>query len=81
MNVGQVPIEMFEVSVQSTLDAPTEAKVFKWSEENLNSQLPLEPGASASLTLYLYAVMDFVAPSSRHGNLSQEIPKITIKSL
>ena len=72
MNVGQVPIEMFEVSVQSNLDAPTEAKVFKWSEENLKTQLPLEPGASASLTLYLYAVVDFVAPSPRHGKLSKK---------
>ena len=67
MNVGQVPIEMIEISVQSILDAATESKVFNWSEENLKSQLPLKPGASTSLTLFLYAVMDFVVPSARHG--------------
>lgn len=65
-NIGQVPIEMIEVSIQSTLDAATEGKIFKWSDENLKTQLPLPPGASASLTLYLYAATDFIAPMSRN---------------
>lgn len=68
-NAGQVPIEMVELSVQSALDALTESKIFKWSDENLMTQLPLQPGSSASLTLYLYAATDFVAPSIRNGNI------------
>jgi len=67
-NAGQVPIEMVELSVQSALDAVTESKIFKWSDENLMTQLPLQPGSSASLTLYLYATTDFVAPSIKNGN-------------
>lgn len=67
-NIGQVPIEMVELSVQSTLDAVTESKIFKWSEENLMTQLPLQPDNSASITLYLFAATDFVA-SSRNGNI------------
>lgn len=67
-NVGQVPIEMIELSVQSALDAITESKIFKWSDENLTTQLPLQPDSSASLTLYLFAATDFVAPSVRNGN-------------
>lgn len=63
-NVGQVPIEFFEISIQSSLDAQTESKVFHWNEEELKKQLPLEPGASTCLTLHLYAVMEFVVPSS-----------------
>lgn len=66
-NVGQVPIEMVELSVQSALDAATESKIFKWSDENLKTQLPLQAGNSASLTLYLYAATDFVTPSIRNG--------------
>ncbi|XP_018057662.1 PREDICTED: protein brunelleschi [Atta colombica] len=58
-NAGQVPIEMIELSVQSALDALTESKIFKWSDENLMTQLPLQPGSSASLTLYLYLVSSF----------------------
>ncbi|XP_032667363.1 protein brunelleschi [Odontomachus brunneus] len=69
-NVGQVPIEMVELSVQSALDAITESKIFKWSDENLMMQLPLQPGSSASLTLYLYAATDFVAPSIRNDVIS-----------
>lgn len=68
-NVGQIPIEMIEVSIQSTLDTIMENKIFKWSDENLMTQLPLQPGNSASLTLYLYAATDFVAPSIRNGNI------------
>lgn len=68
-NAGQVPIEMVELSVQSALDAVTESKIFKWSDENLMTQLPLQPGTSASLTLYLYAATDFVTPSIRNGNI------------
>lgn len=59
---------MVELSVQSALDAVTESKIFKWSDENLTAQLPLQPGSSASLTLYLYAATDFVTPTIRNGN-------------
>ncbi|KAL6263112.1 hypothetical protein P5V15_005912 [Pogonomyrmex californicus] len=65
-NVGQVPVEMIELSVQSTLNAVTENKIFKWSDTNLMTQLPLQPGSNASLTLYLYAATDFVAPLIRN---------------
>ncbi|XP_011499919.1 PREDICTED: protein brunelleschi isoform X2 [Ceratosolen solmsi marchali] len=64
-NISQVPIEMIEISVQSTLDSLTESKVFKWSNENLLTQLPLQPQSSACITLYMYAAMEFVA-SQRH---------------
>lgn len=33
------------------------------------AQLPIQPGASASLTLYLYAATDFIAPTSRNGKM------------
>ncbi|CAK9819366.1 Protein brunelleschi [Anthophora quadrimaculata] len=65
-NSGNVPIETIELSIQSTLDAATEGKIFKWDEENFMAQLPLQPGADASLTLYLYAATDFIAPTYRN---------------
>ncbi|XP_014228052.1 protein brunelleschi [Trichogramma pretiosum] len=67
-NVGQVPVEMVDISVQSTLDSLTKSKVFRWSEEDLQTQLPLQPQTSASITLYMHAAMDFVVPTSRHGS-------------
>ncbi|CAD6203093.1 GSCOCG00009729001-RA-CDS [Cotesia congregata] len=59
-NCGQVPIETVETSIKSSLSKIKEAKIFQWSDDNFNSQLPLLPGASASLTLYLFADMEFI---------------------
>lgn len=53
---------MLEVCLQSHLDHETEREVFQWSQENLQSQLPIQPGNSASLTLYLFAAGDFLVP-------------------
>ncbi|KZC10481.1 Protein brunelleschi [Dufourea novaeangliae] len=69
-NNGQVPIETIELSVQSTLDTSTENKIFKWDDENLMKELPLQPGVSASLTLNLCAATNFIAPSSRNGDIT-----------
>lgn len=54
--------------MQSALDAATENKIFKWSDENIMAQLPLQPGVTACFVLYLYAATDFIAPASRNGN-------------
>lgn len=37
-----------------------ESAFFTWSKENLNTQLPIAVGSSASFTLYINAVGDFV---------------------
>lgn len=59
--------------MQSTLDTITESKIFKWNDENLMAQLPLKPGCNASFILYLYAATDFIAPTSRNGNIEQKL--------
>lgn len=62
-NNSQVPIEMLEVSIQSVLEPTLQDQIFKWSQENLEAQLPLMPNCTASLTLYLYSAANFLAPS------------------
>lgn len=69
-NIGQVPVEMIEVSVQSALDNALEKRIFKWSDDNLKTQLPLLPGANASFTLYLFAATEFIAAQTRNGKLN-----------
>jgi hypothetical protein len=59
-NVGDLAIEMVEVSVHSTLEPSVQEQVFQWSQENLQAQLPLQPGADASFTIYLYSLADFL---------------------
>lgn len=61
-NTSDVAIEMLEVSMQSVLEQSLQDQIFKWSRENLESQLPLLPGQSASLTLYLYCAANFLGP-------------------
>ncbi|XP_014204812.1 protein brunelleschi isoform X2 [Copidosoma floridanum] len=77
-NVSQVPIETVEISVQSTLDNLTESNVFKWSDENLLTQLPLQPQASASITLYMYAAVDFVIPQAHASSTYHSQPNSLI---
>lgn len=73
-NVGELPIEMVEVSVHSTLEPSIQQQVFQWSQENLQAQLPLQPGADASFTIYLYSVADFLTPATvfEHGEQKTE---------
>nr|CAD7586985.1 unnamed protein product [Timema genevievae] len=65
-NVGTTPVDLLEVSVESGFDS---SQVFQWSHDNLQAQLPLLPGASASFTLYLNSMHEFLAPASyfEHG--------------
>ena len=41
-------------------------KVFVWNKENLESQLPLQPGCQACLTLYIHGASDYL-PLSQSG--------------
>lgn len=66
-NISDVSIEIIDISVQSTLSSAIESKIFRWDDENLQSQLPLKPQESTTVTLYMYAHMDFVAPHTQTG--------------
>ncbi|KAF2898541.1 hypothetical protein ILUMI_07633 [Ignelater luminosus] len=72
-NTSQVPIEMLEVSIQSVLDPSLQDQIFKWSQENLESQLPLMPNGTASLTLYLYSAANFLATGFGTAELSSGV--------
>lgn len=37
-------------------------KMFAWSDENIQSQLPLQPGNQLCMTLALYGYSDFLLP-------------------
>lgn len=72
-NVSKVPIEMLEVSIQSDLDALLQEQIFKWSQENVESQLPLMPNCSASLTLYVYCAGNFLSSGFGGGEMSSGV--------
>ncbi|KAJ8925963.1 hypothetical protein NQ315_009816 [Exocentrus adspersus] len=62
-NTGQVPIEMLEVEVNSILDPCLQNQVFKWDNDEVQQQLPIQPNESITVTLYLHAVANFLAPN------------------
>jgi hypothetical protein len=58
-NTGKVPIESLEIGLDSRVDKRV-GDIFSWSDENLQSQLPILPGSSASFTVYIYGAGDFI---------------------
>lgn len=63
-NVSSQPVETIEINLEPNrgLDRASLNQVFQYSNENLQSQLPIPPGGKASLTLYVYALGDFLCP-------------------
>ncbi|XP_064652113.1 trafficking protein particle complex subunit 9-like isoform X2 [Lineus longissimus] len=59
-NSGATPVEKMDLSLDSKLNADTLSKVFVWSLQNLESQLPLNPGCQACFTIYINGVSDFL---------------------
>ncbi|XP_026288363.2 protein brunelleschi isoform X1 [Frankliniella occidentalis] len=62
LNSGSQPIELLEISAQCVLDPSQLKQVLQWSADNIQAQLPLHPGASASFTLYLHGHAEYIAP-------------------
>lgn len=67
-NNGKVPIEFLEMKMDSRLDKQI-LEIFKWSEDNIMSQLPIQPGASASFTMYIYGIGDFIGQPESHTTM------------
>ncbi|XP_037275116.2 trafficking protein particle complex subunit brun isoform X1 [Rhipicephalus microplus] len=61
-NCGAEPIEMLELSLQTKLDRESEHSLIRWSPEKLQSQLPVDPGGAASLTLQVHGQAPFLIP-------------------
>lgn len=62
-NIGELPIEMLEVEVNSILDPSLQYQIFKWSNDDIKSLLPILPNESASFAVHLYATANFLAPN------------------
>lgn len=68
LNSGSQPIGLLEISAQCVLDPSQLRQVLQWSADNIQAQLPLPPGGSASLTLYLHGYAEFLAPPRNDMN-------------
>ncbi|XP_037775449.1 protein brunelleschi-like [Penaeus monodon] len=62
-NISSQPVEEISIALESKMDKTLLSQVFQYSEENIQAQLPIQPGGKASVTLYVYASSDFLCPS------------------
>ncbi|XP_034834345.1 protein brunelleschi [Maniola hyperantus] len=59
-NTSSVPIEYLDLSIQSNMDSQLQSKVFQWSNEEIQSQLPIKPNEVATIVMKLYGEADFL---------------------
>nr|XP_013189816.1 unnamed protein product [Amyelois transitella] len=59
-NTSNVPVEYLDIAIQSNMDAQLQSKVFQYSNDDIQSQLPIPPNESASIRMKLYAEADFL---------------------
>ncbi|XP_013180026.1 PREDICTED: protein brunelleschi [Papilio xuthus] len=59
-NTSAVPIEYLDLAIQSNMDNQLQSKVFQWSNDDVQSQLPILPNEVATIKLKLYAEADFL---------------------
>lgn len=59
-NTNSVPIEYLDLAIQSNIDTALQSKIFQFSNEDIQSQLPIAPDQTATITIKLYGEADFL---------------------
>ncbi|XP_068618004.1 protein brunelleschi [Battus philenor] len=59
-NTSAVPVEFLDLSIQSNMDNHLQPKVFQWSNDEVQSLLPILPNQEATIMLKLYGEADFL---------------------
>ncbi|XP_050682191.1 protein brunelleschi [Leptidea sinapis] len=59
-NTSNVPVEYLDLSIQSNMDSQLQNKVFQWSNDAVQSLLPLKPNETATILMKLYGEADFL---------------------
>lgn len=61
-NNSNVPIEFLDESIQSSLDAKLQTKIFNWSHDELQSKLPIASNSFVEFKVTVFAEADFLGP-------------------
>lgn len=59
-NTSNVSIEYLELSIQSSMDNQLQSKIFNYSNEDIQSLLPIPPNETATIAVKLYGEADFL---------------------
>ncbi|XP_033113027.1 trafficking protein particle complex subunit 9-like isoform X2 [Anneissia japonica] len=74
-NTGKVPVETVSLELTNSEFVPKDC--FTWSEENIETQLPLAPGAKLLFTVYIKAIGDFLLKSAIQNDEMPETPTVS----
>ncbi|XP_071115106.1 trafficking protein particle complex subunit 9-like [Haliotis cracherodii] len=60
-NGSCLPVERLDVSLDTKLEHDLEERIFSWSDDNINSQLPLQPANQLCFSVCIYGYSDFLS--------------------
>ncbi|GFO45747.1 trafficking protein particle complex subunit 9, partial [Plakobranchus ocellatus] len=63
-NTSEQVVEMLSVKLNAKSDQDPVHQVISWSEENVQAQLPLEPGCQLCFSLVINGISDFLVPAA-----------------
>lgn len=63
-NTSNIAVDFIEESIQSSLDIKAQHRIFTWSHNEIQQQLPLQPNKSITINLVIFGDADFLGPIS-----------------
>lgn len=63
-NTSNIPISFIDETLQSSLDAKTHGRIFKWDAAELQSKLPIPPNEFIEFRVTIFGEADFMGPIS-----------------
>ncbi|XP_071952255.1 trafficking protein particle complex subunit 9-like [Antedon mediterranea] len=74
-NTGKAPVETATLELMNLDSVPKDC--FTWSEENIETQLPLATGGKLLFTIYIKAIGDFLLKSAIQNDEMPETPTVS----
>lgn len=60
-NVGSIPIDLLEISVESTIEQSLKNSIIQVDTENINDYLPIDPKSEIVLGIHLTGALNFLS--------------------
>lgn len=60
-NVGSIPIDLLEISIESTIDQSLKNDIIQVDTENIKEYLPITPKSEIMLGIHLIGALNFLS--------------------
>lgn len=61
INVGSIPIDLLEISIESTIEQSFKNNIIQIDTEHINNNLPLAPKSEIVLNIHLTGALNFLS--------------------